>query len=134
MLGPVYTSRVPTLDLLALIVSETPFQAVNLMPLRASYRSSKLVGVGSAVGVGVGVGCATGDGFGGEIFTPLLQTILLPDLMHVNFILAEVLTCPIFLQAAPGLTAALLAGALTARANTPINTVAIVRFMTRDVT
>jgi hypothetical protein len=127
------------LDLLALIVSETPFQAVNLMPLRASYRSSKLVGVGSAVGVGVGVGsavgvgvgvdCATGDGFGGEIFTPLLQIIFLPDLMQVNFMPAEVLTWPIFLQIAPGLTAALEVGALTDKANAPINAVAIERFI-----
>jgi hypothetical protein len=87
--------------------------------------------VGSAVGVGVGVGvgCATGNGFGGEIFTPLLQTILLPDLMQVNFMPAEVLTWPIFLQIAPGLTAALEVGALTDKANAPINAVAMERFI-----
>jgi hypothetical protein len=87
------------------------------------------VGVGSAVGVGVGVGCATGDGFGGEIFTPLLQTILLPDLMHVNIMPADVLTWPTFLQIAPGLTAALEVGALTDKANAPINAIVMARFI-----
>ena len=67
------------------------------------------VGDGDAVVVGVGVGCATEDGFGGEIFTPLLQII--------------------FLQIAPGLTAALEVGALTDKANAPINAVAIERFI-----
>ena len=41
------------------------------------------VGVGVGVGVGIGVGVGLGVGVGFRTVTPLFQTNLFPDLMHV---------------------------------------------------
>jgi hypothetical protein len=70
------------------------------------------VGVGVATGVGVGVGSTglnTGFrfGFGAALTaTPLFQTSLVPDLMHVNFLPPAVAVAPALVHFAPALTAA----------------------------
>jgi hypothetical protein len=70
------------------------------------------VGVGVATGVGIGVGSTglnTGFrfGFGAALtVTPLFQTSLVPDLMHVNFLPPAVAVAPAFVHFAPALTAA----------------------------
>ena len=66
------------------------------------------VGVGVEVIVGVddvvGVGDATGVAVGATlIFTPLLQTLLVPRLMHLNSLPPDTTTAPNFLQVAPAL-------------------------------
>ena len=73
------------------------------------------VGVGVAEGVGVGVGVAVAEGVGvGDpvgvgvttIFTPLLQTNFLPDLMHVYLQPDTVVVEFNLVHVAPALTAA----------------------------
>jgi len=68
------------------------------------------VGVGTGVGVGVGsTGLNTGFrfGFGAALTaTPLFQTSLVPDLMHVNFLPPAVAIAPALVHFAPALTAA----------------------------
>ena len=72
------------------------------------------VGVGVGVGVGVevivgvedavGVGDATGVAVGATlIFTPLLQTLFVPRLMHLNSLPPDTTTAPNFLQVAPAI-------------------------------
>ena len=66
------------------------------------------VGVGVEVIVGVddvvGVGDATGIAVGATlIFTPLLQTLFVPRLMHLNSLPPDTTTAPNFLQVAPAL-------------------------------
>lgn len=66
------------------------------------------VGVGVEVIVGVddvvGVGDATGVAVGATlIFTPLLQTLFVPRLMHLNSLPPDTTTAPNFLQVAPAL-------------------------------
>lgn len=71
-------------------------------------------GVGVGVGVGVevivgvddvvGVGDATGVAVGATlIVTPLLQTLFVPRLMHLNSLPPDTTTAPNFLQVAPAL-------------------------------
>lgn len=59
-------------------------------------------GVGEAVGVGVTEteGVAVGATL---IFTPLLQTLFVPRLMHLNSLPPDTTTAPNFLQVAPAL-------------------------------
>ena len=72
------------------------------------------VGVGVGIGVGVGSGIGDGEGVGvgvaiGEGFltaTPLFQTNLLPDLMQVNFLPADIDVAPTFEHLSPAFTAA----------------------------
>ena len=64
------------------------------------------VGVEEIVGVDdvVGVGDATGIAVGATlIFTPLLQTLFVPRLMHLNSLPPDTTTAPNFLQVAPAL-------------------------------
>lgn len=70
------------------------------------------VGVGVGVGVevivgvedAVGVGDATGVAVGATlIVTPLLQTLFVPRLMHLNSLPPDTTTAPNFLQVAPAL-------------------------------
>jgi len=66
------------------------------------------VGVGVEVIVGVddvvGVGDATGVAVGATlIFTPLLQTLFVPRLMHLNSLPPDMTTAPNFLHVAPAL-------------------------------
>lgn len=67
-------------------------------------------GDGVAAIVGVEVGVTDGVGVGATltvIFTPLFQTIFLPDLMHVYFTLPTTALAPTFEQLAPDFIAAL---------------------------
>ena len=66
------------------------------------------VGVGVEVVVGVddvvGVGDATGVAVGATLtVTPLLQTLFVPRLMHLNSLPPDTTTAPNFLQVAPAL-------------------------------
>jgi len=66
------------------------------------------VGVTAGVGVGIGSRVATGIGEGfatGLITMPLFQTSFLPDLMHMNFLLATTDVAPTLLHLDPALTA-----------------------------
>ena len=62
-------------------------------------------GVGEGVGVGSsGLKTGLSDCFGAALFaTPLLQTSLLPDLMHVNFLPDAVAVVPALVHLAPAL-------------------------------
>lgn len=59
-----------------------------------------IVGVEDAVGVGDATGVAVGATL---IFTPLLQTLFVPRLMHLNSLPPDTTTAPNFLQVAPAL-------------------------------
>jgi hypothetical protein len=69
------------------------------------------VGVGST---GLKTGLASG--FGAALTaTPLFQTSLLPDLMQVNFLPADIDVVPAFVHFAPALTAPLAATCVVVR-------------------
>ena len=97
--------------LLFVIFAPTTGQSV---PSVGSCTSGIGAGVGVATGVGVGVGVGsvglkTGFRFGfgaAFIVTPLFQTNLFPDLMHVYFLPPVVDVAPAFVHLAPALTAA----------------------------
>lgn len=59
-----------------------------------------IVGVEDAVGVGDATGVAVGVTL---IVTPLLQTLFVPRLMHLNSLPPDTTTAPNFLQVAPAL-------------------------------
>lgn len=59
-----------------------------------------VVGVDDVVGVGDATGVAVGATL---IFTPLLQTLFVPRLMHLNSLPPDTTTAPNFLQVAPAL-------------------------------
>ena len=81
------------------------------------------MGAGSDVGVGVGVGSTgfnTGlrSGFGAALTaTPLFQTSFVPDLMHVNFLPADIDVEPAFVHFEPALTAAVAEIDVVAKTN-----------------
>jgi len=99
---------------------------VHSEPSRGSTGSGVGVGVGVATGVGVGVGVGVGStglktglrfGFAAALTaTPLFQTSLVPDLMHVNFFPAAVAVDPALVHLAPALTAALEGALIKERA------------------
>ena len=99
---------------------------VHSEPSRGSTGSGVGVGVGVATGVGVGIGVGVGStglktglrfGFAAALTaTPLFQTSLVPDLMHVNFFPAAVAVVPALVHLAPALTAALEGALIKERA------------------
>ena len=68
------------------------------------------MGVGST-----GLKTGFGDGFGAAVIAmPLFQTSLLPDLMQVNFLPAEIDVAPAFVHFAPALGVAAWTGVVSA--------------------
>jgi hypothetical protein len=66
--------------------------------------------------------------------TPLFQTSLLPLLIHVYLIPADVLIWPSFLQVVPGFTAAVAVERFNVRTKDPITMVANTRFIYLRIT
>jgi hypothetical protein len=87
------------------------------------------VGVGVATGVGVGVGSTglnTGFrfGFGAALTaTPLFQTSLVPDLMHVNFLPPAVAVAPALVHFAPFLGVAASSGVVKVSKRETVSTI-----------
>jgi len=65
---------------------------------------------------------------------PLFQTSLLPLLIHVYLIPAELLIWPTFLQVVPGFTAAVAVERFNVRTKDPITMVANIRFIYLRIT